>query len=155
MRSNLLIILSLALLFVACDPQGVYEENVQIPESSWHMDSVATFSVHMADTLTVFNVKLNIRNTTSYPNSNLYLFVTTHSPGGAVLRDTVECFLANEKGKWLGRGVGRFRDSQVPYKMYVRLPEVGTYTFVLQQGMRMVSLPGIHSVGVRIEKSSQ
>jgi len=137
----------------ACGSNAVYDASIDIPQKGWSADSVATFNVTISDTTLVHNIYINLRNTTNYPNSNLFLFIQTHSPSGAVLRDTLECFLANGKGKWLGKGFGALRDNQIPYKRYVRFPEQGEFTFSIQQGMRTHSLKGIASVGIRIEKA--
>lgn len=154
MSRNLIgITIVIALLAMACGGNAVYDANIDIPEKGWSSDSLATFSVDISDTLSAHIIYINIRNTTNYPNSNLFLFVQTNSPSGAMLRDTVEYFLADTRGNWIGKGFGALRDNQIPYKQFVRFPEEGIYTFSLQQGMRTHSLTGIVSVGIRIEKA--
>ena len=145
------LIAAFAILAVGCNDSVIYEANVDIPKETWNADSTANFMVNINDTSSIFNIYINLRNTTSYPNSNLYLFVQTISPSGAVLRDTVEYFLANPKGKWLGKGFGSIRDNRLLYKQYIRFPENGTYAFGIQQGMRSRNLMGISSVGLRVE----
>lgn len=140
------------LLAMGCGGNAIYDSNIDIPKKGWSADSIATFTVDILDTLSIHNVYINIRNTTDYPNSNLYLFVQTNSPSGAMLRDTVEYYLADSRGQWIGKGFGALRDNQIPYKQFVRFPEVGIYTFSFQQGMRTHNLTGIASVGVRIDK---
>ncbi|MFP4555369.1 MAG: gliding motility lipoprotein GldH [Bacteroidales bacterium] len=146
------IVAALVMLAAACSENVIYEANVDIPKETWSADSTANFMVNIEDTSSVFNIHINLRNTTSYPNSNLYLFVQTISPSGAVLRDTVEYFLADSKGKWLGKGFGSIRDNRFLYKQYIRFPEDGTYTFGIQQGMRSDNLKGVSSIGMRVEK---
>lgn len=137
----------------SCSERSVYNSNVDIPKETWNADSIATFRVDITDTASVHNVYINLRNTTSYPNSNLYLFIQTTSPAGATLRDTMECILADQRGRWLGKGFGALRDNQIPYKQYIRFPEPGIYEFSIQQGMRTQRLKGVASVGIRIEKT--
>lgn len=151
MHRTIAILFIVLTTLVACDSRGVYEENLKIPHESWHMDSMAVFKAMITDTSKVYNVLVNIRNTTSYPNSNLYLFITTHSPTGSMLRDTLECYLANNRGEWLGSGFGHYRDNQFPYKIRVKFPVDGQYTFEIQHGMRTSSLEGVASTGIRIE----
>lgn len=149
-------ILLLAVFAVySCGNISVYNRNVDIPSETWSIDSIVTFKVDIQDTTSIHHVYINIRNTTDYPNSNLYLFINTTSPRGAALRDTMECFLADSKGSWLGKGFGAIRDNQIPYKRFVRFPEVGVYEFNIQQGMRTTQLKGIASVGIRVEKLKQ
>jgi gliding motility-associated lipoprotein GldH len=147
-----LAIAAIAFMVVSCGSSAIYEANIDIPRESWNIDSTAIFKVEVTDTASVHNIYINIRNTTSYQNSNLFLFVQTTSPMGATLNDTIECFLADPRGNWLGKGFGALRDNQVPYKKYIRFPDEGTYTFNVQQGMRTQSLKGIASIGLRVER---
>ena len=61
--------------------------------------------------------------------------------------------LADEKGKWIGSGMGDLYDNQIPFKKNVRFPLAGIYSFEIQQGMRMENVPLIMDVGLRIEKA--
>jgi gliding motility-associated lipoprotein GldH len=108
--------------------------------------------VPIKDTLTFNNIYINVRNTTDYSNCNLFLFITATAPSGATKIDTVECYLADDQGKWLGRGFGYIRDNRIPYKRNVRFPQMGNYKFEIKQAMRTDDLKGITSIGIRIEK---
>ena len=146
------IVLGISILAVACGKISVYNNSVDIPNESWNLDSLAVFKVNISDTLSTNDIYINLRNTSSYANSNLYLFIETRSPNGAMLRDTLECMLTDSYGRWLGKGFGALRDNQVPYKRYIRFPEVGTYQFTIQHGMRTKNLKGIASVGIKVEQ---
>ena len=153
MNRILAIIFPFAILAIAsCSNVAIYHENINIPKESWNLDSIAVFRVNITDTSSTHSIYLNIRNSTDYPNSNLYLFIQTTSPTGASLRDTVEYWLADKRGRWLGKGFGAIRDNKLPYKTYIRFPDKGEYVFKIQQGMRAQNLKGIASVGLRIER---
>lgn len=154
LRANLIIVLISSFALSSCDRNGVYEENINTSNSTWAENNVAKFIAPIADTVSYHNIYINIRNTTDYPNCNLYLFIATTSPTGATQIDTVEYFLADDQGKWLGKGVGYIRDNQIPYKRNVRFPQKGDYRFEIKQAMRTDSLIGISSIGVRVEKSN-
>jgi gliding motility-associated lipoprotein GldH len=153
LKANIFTILFLVFILASCDRNGVYEENIKTPNSTWGENDIARFSVPITDTLSNLNIYINVRNTTDYPNCNLFLFITTTSPSGATQLDTVECFLADEQGKWLGRGFGYLLDNRIPYKRNIRFPLKGDYKFEIKQAMRTDDLKGISSVGIRIEKS--
>jgi len=155
MRSLLLTSFIAMLFLSSCDKTGIYEQNISIHDEKWSMDSIASFSPAISDSISAHNIYVNLRNTTSYPNSNIFLFITTHAPSGAMLRDTLECILANQKGDWLGKGVGRIRDNQIIYKNNIRFPSKGIYTFEIQHGMRTDVLKEVVSVGIRIELAQQ
>jgi len=140
------------LLFFACDRNQVYERNVEIPDFSWNKDSLITFSVDIQDTLSAHNIYVNVRNTSRYAMQNLFLFIKTTSPNGMTLKDTFECYLADERGRWLGSGWGDIYDNQFVYKKNIRFPISGIYTFEYAQGMRTDHLKYISDIGLRIEK---
>ncbi len=141
---------SLLILF-SCDPGRVYEKNVKIPDGIWYKDNKVSFEVFVDDTIRAHNLYVNVRNTSLYPFSNLYLFIETTAPSGHMIRDTFEVILADERGKWLGSGVGDIWDLQQVYKKNVRFAQRGKYLFQYQQAMRMEKLPFILDTGLRIE----
>jgi gliding motility-associated lipoprotein GldH len=143
-----------AVLFLsACDNKRIFEENATIPDSNWASTNKIKFNVPIKDPSTAANFYINVRNADGYPYSNLYLFVKTTFPNGKFSTDTLECILADEKGKWLGKGLGDIYDNQIPFKRNVRFPQAGNYVFEIQHGMRSEIVPLIMDVGLRIEKA--
>jgi len=151
-KINNKLILSLILILTSCDPDRVYEKNIAIPDEIWNRFNIVKFNVEITDTISSHNIYVNIRNTRMYPKSNLFLFIKTTSPTGLFVCDTLECILADEKGKWLGKGLGDIWDNQIPFKKNVRFPNSGIYAFELEQAMRIPDLPFIMDVGLRVEK---
>jgi gliding motility-associated lipoprotein GldH len=143
----------LCLLLSACDSSRIFEENTSIPDKGWDSSNIVKFDVEIKDPSTPANFYINVRNADGYPYSNLFLFVKTKFPNGKQSNDTLECQLADENGKWIGKGIGDIYDNQIPFKRNVRFPLAGIYHFEIQQGMRIASIPLIMDVGLRIEKA--
>ena len=141
-----------AFVVAACDPNLVYEQNIELNNLTWHKDSIITINANVEDTISAHNIYVNIRNTSKYEKQNLFLFITTTSPNGTVLKDTLECYLADKRGKWTGSGWGDLFDNQFLYKKNIRFPISGTYKFEYVQGMRVNELKHISDIGLRIEK---
>jgi gliding motility-associated lipoprotein GldH len=150
-RTGLLI--CLIILYASCDEQSVFEEFVSIEGQSWNSNNVLHFNVNMADSSQAYNVLLGVRNTGRYEFSNLFVFVTTHSPDGAYIRDTVEITLADERGEWLGKGAASVFTLYHPYRRNIRFPLPGIYTFDIEQAMWVKDLKNVVNIGLRIEKS--
>lgn len=146
-------LLLLALCFSSCSDSRIFEENKEIPERGWDSSNVISFAVDVKDPSTPADFYINVRNADGYPYSNLFLFVKTKFPDGKQSNDTLECMLADENGKWIGKGIGDIYDNRIPFKRNVRFPLPGIYTFEIQQGMRVNSVPLIMDVGLRIEKA--
>ena len=151
-RTTILFLLC-ALFFASCDDARIFEQNQAIPESGWAQSNVVKFDVDIKDPSTPAHFYVNVRNAEGYPYGNIFLFIKTVFPNGKFSNDTLECVLADDKGKWLGTGVGDLYDNQIPFKRNVRFPLAGIYRFEIQQGMRPENVPLILDVGLRIEKA--
>jgi gliding motility-associated lipoprotein GldH len=145
--------IALLLFLVSCDNARIFEQNQEIPESGWTTDNVVKFDVDIKDPSAATNFYINVRQADGYPYSNLFLFIKTVFPDGKFSSDTLECVLADDKGKWLGSGLGDIYDNQIPFKRNTRFPVAGLYHFEIQQAMRTDNLPLIMDVGLRIEKA--
>ncbi|HDP74345.1 MAG TPA: gliding motility lipoprotein GldH [Bacteroidales bacterium] len=155
-KLKLLVVAAIAIVICsACSDNYVYNGYVTLPGEQWHADSVATFQILVSDTMTYYNLYVNVRNTTDYPFQNLYLFIDIIAPNGASVRDTLECYLADNHGAWLGKGRGKLRDNRFLYRDNVRFGAEGDYTVTLQQAMRVDQLNGVSEVGFRVELSNQ
>ncbi len=143
----------LLLMFASCGPDVIYEDYVTIPEGGWSKDSMASFNVKIDDVNTYYDIFINVRNKSDYPNSNIWLFIDVTSPEGKTIRDTINCYLADEHGKWIGSGWGDLFLVHYPYRRNVKFAEPGDYRFNIIQGMRYDELEGIHNIGITIEKS--
>lgn len=137
---------------MACQPGVVYQEQKGVPTGGWHYDDGILFEVHIEDTLALHELYLDVRNTTDYDYSNLFLFLDIVFPDGRQLRDTVECVLADRKGQWTGKGFGHVRSNRFLFRDDVWFPVPGTYRFRIHHGMRHDELRGLSDVGIRIEK---
>jgi len=147
-------LVSLAVLFFSsCDRGRIFEQNKVIPEMNWAVKNVMKFDVDITDTKMPTNFYVNVRNADGFPYSNLFLYIKTIFPNGKISNDTLDCVLADEKGKWLGSGQGDIYDNQIPFKRNVLFPEAGKYSFEIQNGMRLDPTPLIMDVGLRIEKA--
>jgi gliding motility-associated lipoprotein GldH len=121
----------------------------------WELMNISAFRVPVDDTLNSNNIIFTIRTGSSYPFRNIYLFVKTKSPDGKFITDTLEYYLADEKGKWFGKGFGEIHELNLPYKSNVYFPIKGTYQFDIQHGMRVEDLNGVYDFGLRIEKTGK
>jgi gliding motility-associated lipoprotein GldH len=139
----------------SCRSKVVYSDSSKMPSEIWKLMDIPDFRVPVTDTLNTNNVYFTIRTGSSYPFRNIYLFVTAISPLGKSITDTLQYNLADEKGKWYGKGFGDIHELNLPYKKNVYFPVKGTYQFKIQHGMRAEDLKGVYDFGLRIEKISK
>lgn len=150
-QKHWLVLLWLPLLF-SCDTSVVFQQQKAIPAEGWHYQDSVVLRAMVDDTLSLHTLHLDIRNSVDYRYSNLFVFLDIEFPRGRILRDTIECILADRQGNWKGSGFGRMRTNRFLFRDDVWFPEKGTYTFRIYQGMREDQLTGITDVGIRIEK---
>jgi len=143
----------LAILLVSCS-HGVLLDQTTNVNGHWFKDNPKEFDVTISDSLTTYNFYLNVRHTTDYRYSNLYLFLQTRFPNGNLTRDTLQLILANNEGKWLGKGWGSVKEDQILLKHNLRFPFKGNYKFTIWQAMRADTLKGIRDIGLRIERTN-
>lgn len=108
--------------------------------------------MELADTSNLHNMFVNVRNSTSYQYSNLFLFLDIDFPDGKRVRDTLECIIADRTGRWTGSGGGRIKSNQFLFRTDVWFPQQGIYRFTFQQAMRTPLLEGITDIGLAIER---
>lgn len=138
--------------FVSCDRNVVFERNQKIPQMEWHFEDKVSFEAEINDTINLHNIYINVRNSIDYNYMNFYMFLDTEFPDGRLVRDTLECMLADNRGEWTGKGFGKIRSNQFQMRHNVWFPVRGVYTFTFKQAMRDEVLEGISDIGIRIEK---
>ena len=149
--SSGLILISL-LLLSSCNSNVIFSDSKEMKGKTWDLTDIPSFKVKITDTINSNNVIFTIRTGSSYPFRNIYLFVTTTSPDGKSITDTLQYNIADEKGNWLGKGFGDIHELNLTYKSNVYFPVNGIYQFNIQHGMRIENLKGVYDIGLRVEK---
>lgn len=150
---NILYVAVLSLLLASCSKDVFIDESKEVSENGWDIKEKLSIPIDVTDTTISYNFYINLRNTTDYRYSNFFFFINTTFPNGKIARDTLECLLANQEGKWLGRGKGKLKDNRILFKKHVLFPMKGTYKFEIEHGMREASIKGIKNIGLRITKN--
>ncbi|MDH6312320.1 gliding motility-associated lipoprotein GldH [Parabacteroides sp. PFB2-10] len=152
---NILVWLGIgSLLFSSCDNKVVYDEYHTLEGRNWEKAEEYFFVFRIDDNARPYDMTFEVRNNNLYPFQNLWVFLEEKLPSGEVARDTLECMLADDFGKWLGDGMSVHQSSFPLHTRYL-FPDTGSYTISFRQGMRKESLPGIQQIGVRIEESAR
>jgi len=140
------------LLLLSCSRNRIFDEVQKIPNPGWEKTDSKSFTISINDTTNSYDIFLHLRNKTTYEKSNLWLFVKTSAPNGDQITDTLEFFLAEPDGRWLGSGLGSINSMLIPYKLNIRFPYRGIYIFEFKQAMRVDVLEGIIDIGLRVQE---
>jgi gliding motility-associated lipoprotein GldH len=148
-----LTLLVLMLIISGCDRNMVFEKNKSLPEAVWKSKDIIKFNVPIDNENSLYNYYLNVRVTSQYKFANLFLFMKTLYPNGQFSIDTVECFLADVNGRWMGSRSGKIINNRIPLRKSMKFPLQGVYSFEFEQAMRDTALAYIEDFGIRIEKA--
>ena len=144
------------LMFLSsCGSDHVYREYVDFEDRIWLASEDARFSFEISDTLASYNVYCNLRNSTHYPWSRVFVnFTLTDTLGNKFHEKLVTEFLFDPKtGKPSGKsGLGDLYDHRIGVLSNYKFPRAGIFKASFDQSMRTDSLKGILSVGLAIEK---
>lgn len=152
MKTRIFLAILISLFLTSCLNNDVFLKYKTITSLGWNKDSLYTFDVPIKDTTATYNLYVNVRNRGEYPYQNLWIFLSKMTPDSIESKDSVECYLADRRGKWLGSGVGSVLEMPVLYQQKVKFDKVGIYRYKIGHGMRDSVLIGINDIGMRVEK---
>ncbi len=160
LKNKFSVLLVYCLIMLSCDSNRVFDE-YQSVANQWHKDSVMSFNMIAPDTISHYNLFVNLRNNDAYKYSNLFLVVELNYPNGKTIKDTLEYRMAAPDGTFLGTGFSDVKENKLWYKGFEDpfvFEEQGTYTVNIQHAMRangevngVVNLEGVTDVGFRVE----
>ncbi len=152
MKKFIYVLLFYVMIFSSCDRGRLFEENKTIDGNAWYYKSFIPFDTEVKDTTKFYNVLVNVRVDADYKYANMFMWVHVTNPEKKSDQRRVEIKLADERGKWLGSGLGDIFDYQFPVLQNIKFPKSGLYRFELEQNMRDDTLLHVKSVGVRVEE---
>ncbi len=145
----------ICLFLLSCSNNAEFNEYKNIDVNSWHKDSAAVFNVAINDTVSSYNVLLHIRNNNDYKFQNLWLFAKSSTPNKLVSNDTLDCYLADLTGKWLGQKYFSINEMPILYMQNIRFPNAGIYNFKITHAMRDTTIVGIEQIGLSVQKITE
>jgi gliding motility-associated lipoprotein GldH len=154
-KRHLLLLAACLLSLASCRDGIVYHQYKEINNVFWGKDEVYFFTFRVDDTTTPYDILFEVRNDNWYPYQNLWVFCSETPPHPAPMKqDTLECMLADEFGKWYGKGIALHQLS-FPLRTGYTFPTEGEYTFSFRQAMRNDNLRGIREIGLCVRPSNR
>lgn len=145
------LVILLAGIFTSCRHNIVYSEFISIPSGEWSIDSLPRFDFAIEDNKAPYDIILYVRHSERYPYQNMWLFVQDNRQHS----DTIEFYLADDRGRWLGDKHHGFIEMPVLYESNYHFPDTGKYCIAIQHGMRDSVLRGVMDIGVEIVKGEK
>ncbi|MCL2650467.1 MAG: gliding motility lipoprotein GldH [Candidatus Azobacteroides sp.] len=149
--NKFLLFIMCCFLLSACTNKNTYTCFRSFKNAEWDKDSIPHFEINISDTINPHQIFVETRNNNLYPYQNIWLFIEIKTPSGNIRKDTLSFDLADNFGKWYGKGINIHR-LVVPYEKSIIFRQQGNYTFSIRHGMRDDVLKGISEVGIKLTK---
>lgn len=152
MRKYVFCLLAIASMWLtSCSLRDlVYSQVYPISSEQWHIDSVVRFEVPITDISATYRTIVYVRHSERYPYQNMWLFV-----GNETQRDTIEFYLADDRGRWLGDRHNGIIEMPVLLDENRHFSGPGTYVFEIQHGMRDTLLRGVTDIGLEVIRNGE
>lgn len=150
----MLIILAVTGVSSCQDTQTFADDNFEIAGHNWSYTEKIQVPVTIENPDLLYNLYVNLRLTSSYKYSNIFLLIHIVGPDGKKTTERKEFRVALPDGEWLGSGSGDLYSFQMPFKENFKFPLKGKYVIELEQNMRDNPLNNISDAGVRVEKAN-
>lgn len=140
--------------FVSCQNENKKEVYHSFNNNTWNTDSIVSFELDNIDTTSSHDLYLMVRHTTNFKFQNLFLFTNFENQ-----QDTLELFLSEKSGRWLGKGFGEIKELKIRIKENVNFKENQDQILSVEQAMRyedlekIINLTEIVAVGIGLYKS--
>ena len=150
MKVHALFLVFATAILVSCSSDIVYSRFYPVFSERWHADSLVHFEYRIEDISSTYQLLVYVRHSECYPYQNMWLFL-----GDSLHRDTIEFYLADDRGQWLGDTHNGFIEMPILLDENRHYTDTGMYYLDIQHGMRDTLLRGITDIGLEISKNGQ
>lgn len=141
------------MFLMACNQsQIIIDENISIYKNEWHVDQNPTFKVDIKDTLCTYKIFLNLRHTSNFPYSKIFILVheKTKNNKDTTIRTAID--LAEPDGQWIGYSTASLHHVQYLLHENYTFADTGKYEFKIEHNMQQNPLKNIVDIGLKVVK---
>lgn len=138
------------LFFSACGHDTVLSHSEALPAAGWARKTAIPFEFDIQDTARSYRLDFSVRHDQDYPFMNAFFLIYTTFPDQKVTIDTLECILADYRGKWTGQGAGRHKSADFAVRPELYFPMPGHYRMEVRQALRMDTVKHISHIGLHL-----
>jgi len=146
---------STILFLVSCGPDYILDHDYEIKDAKWAYADQLNYEIEIPDALKIYNLYIEIEHATDFPKQNMYVMIHTQFPSGKRISEQVSLEMANKLGVWYGNCNADWCTLSIPIQQGAYFDIPGTYTFTIEQYMRLEPLPGVKRIGFKIEDTGQ
>lgn len=155
MKYAALLLFSAILFLSSCGPGYDYEKQYDFEDGNWAYEDTLGFTFTIQDTLSIYNLFLELEHSTGYNYQNLYTQIHTRFPSGKRLTELLSLELADKAGVWLGDCNSEYCTLTIPIQEGAYFNQAGEYTITVEQYMRVDPVEGVRSIGFMLEDTGE
>lgn len=143
--------------FTACQPENRWFLMKNFPGDKWPSDSAVRFTFRVDEPSKNLDFIYQVQYADNYPFENIWLDYVISEPNGKTIahsRDNLMLF-EPKSGKPLGTGSSERRFLDAYFLRNISLSQTGQYQVTINHYMRIDSLSGIQSIGLKIRSFSE
>lgn len=137
------------MIILACNTSPIYELGFTFENQQWSNEDIKSFSFTAPDTVSQFDLILDLEHSVDYRYENLYVELETIFPDKEAVTDQISIPLINKDGEWVGRG-NTVKHLRVYLQQALRFKQAGDHTIHIRQYSREQSLTGLHTISLAI-----
>lgn len=139
---------------IGCDSNRIFDDWVHLEGGQWNRGEKKEYTFFIKDSLAYYDCWTNLRINKDFSFSNIFMQVELTSPDLKKQQMLLEFTLADDQGRWMGKGLGDLYDFHLlhPQLKELRLNKNGAYKISMKQVMRSGDLPGVLAHGISIIK---
>lgn len=142
-------LLAAGVLTACSGTDGYYGDFRNISPDGWDYNDKITFIPELTDSVFDGSLAVAVRHTNDYLYSNIYIEVAVKDSIGQ-RRDTFNIALADEFGRWYGRGIGT--DYQLSDTVYPSIRLHSPAMISVRHIMRSDKIKDIQQIGIALDK---
>lgn len=145
------IMVSLMLLPLGCSRpgNGSFSSFTSLPESGWvYGDSIEIMAVGL-DSVGERKLTIGVCHSDEFLYRNLWLEISYRDRRDSLVRDSINIAMADDHGRWLGKGLGASYQCEVPLPDQADIAD--STRIAVRHIMRLDTLRGISKIGIGVE----
>lgn len=136
----------------ACGPDHLYKNSTPLAAAGWTYRDSTRFEFQVPDTVTRYDIFLDVEYTAEYPFQNLYLKLSTRYPNGKQLTRVKSIDLFDNQGHQAGQSAGGHYRLQAALQENAYFNQTGPHTVSVGQYTRRDTLPGMVAMGLLVQR---
>lgn len=151
---KLILFLCFFTAMVSCQHKDViFEKRVTFKNNSWNRFNILKYDFQVSDTLTEYDIYLDVRHASFYPYENLLINFAIMSPSTEERVRSHDLKLRDKTGNFLGEGTGDIWDISFPLMTRFVFIHSGTYHIGIENLMTKYETEGVMDVNLVVQRS--